>query len=136
MKIIFVMLLAFSTYASAAVFKAIDEIQDPSIYFITTRCAGLSTSFAAWMGANPVDPDLKEQLIQDARLFAAISISDGLDSGVPLESLRKQTIEMVKSSREMYMQRFRDNFANSGSGYGNDSDVRRDAQICQLLKKK
>jgi hypothetical protein len=128
--------LLFSAHTEADQnFIPINKIERPSSYFLMTRCAGLMTAVSYWMGADAKDKALQVNVMKDAKFFTALAIRDGLDSGVPIERLRSQAVQQVEINRNMYLSRFKVNYAASAQGYGDDSEVQSDFSICQSTKK-
>lgn len=117
-------------------YKPIAQVENLSIYFLSTRCAGLMTAVSYWMGSDAKDKDLQSSIMNNANLFTALAIQDGSDSNISIEDLRSQVVQQVKTTRDMYLSRFRDNYAGGGQGYGDDEEVKSDIVFCQYAKEK
>ncbi len=117
-------------------YMPIAKVENPSSYFLLTRCAGLMTAISSWMGSDTKDKDLQSSVMDNANLFTALAIEDGIDSNISIEDLRSQVVQQVKVTRGMYLSRFRDKYAGGGQGYGDDEEVKSDIVLCQYIKER
>ena len=131
----FIIVLISSGIAKAEqTYKPISKAENLSSYFLLTRCAGLMTAVSYWVGSDAKDKDLQSNIMDNANLFTALAIQDGIDGNISIEDLRSQVVQQVKATQDMYLSRFRDNYAGGGQGFGDDEEVNSDIVLCQHAK--
>lgn len=127
-------LFAPATSQAESDYKPITKVENLTGYFLFTRCAGLMTALSYWMGSDAKDKTLQSNVMDSTKLFTALAIKDGINSTTDINALRAQTVKQVMVTRNMYLDRFRDNFAAGGQGYGDDNEVKSDILLCQYAK--
>ena len=115
-------------------YKPLAETGHPTAYFVATRCGGLMLALAYWMGESPENKGLHADLTKNVQVFTAYAIQDASGGDAPTDKIRIQALEIVKASHQMYLDRFKNNYAETGQGYGEDKEVMADIILCNKIK--
>jgi hypothetical protein len=133
LRLLLAIFLCLPMYAQAEL-KALTAHPNQSTYYHAVRCMGLLGSIIDWTGKEKL-ADLHPILERKIKVFGVAGISAAMteEQISSIENARKILLEDFKASVEMYVSRYRENYAGDGYGWQEDEIVKSDLIYCNAI---
>ena len=102
--------------------------------YVLERCSSLNFSILKWAGEAQLNRDgvdvftkMSEEFFAMKTMALAFYKKKGLSESDAVEALNRNT----KKIEEIYIARFKENYANTGQAFGNDTVVMSDRKFCE-----
>lgn len=108
-----------------------NENVEPSYYFV--RCAGFNLANLEWSGERTLDQTTVERIKMDIELLMhKAAIVRARRTGDDLDWVSKIVLRDVSDIADLYLQRYKQNYASSGNAWQNDALWRSDLLSCKI----
>ncbi len=98
------------------------------------RCAALYQSSIEWVGKDRIGEETFDSYDNSIRNLLAISIVlRSQTSAFDVENAQEITLLDTRTIADLYLERYRANYASTGNAWGTDAMWKDDLQICQTI---
>ena len=133
MKKIFASIFIFVSINAHADLKALISHPNQTGYYHSARCMGLFGSMIEWIGKEKMGSELYNSSISQLEILAqsglVFAVSEQNISNI--KDADKMLTADFKAITEMYVSRYRTNYANDGFAWQEDEIVKNDLVYCK-----